>query len=151
MRSGQVACIVAVVAAAEVLSAQWLTYQTPGIPRSADGKPNLTAPAPKTSDGKPDLSGLWAPPCLNCSTSERHFFNLAKDLNAADVQMTPWAAAIAKQRQSRDHVDDPFGYCPPPGVPRIYFVIGAFRILQAANVTALFLGSSFGRSSACVR
>ena len=35
------------------LAAQWLTYPTPGIPRTADGKPNLTAPAPRTADGKP--------------------------------------------------------------------------------------------------
>ena len=41
------------------VSAQWLSLQTPGIPRTADGKPNLTAPAPKTADGKPDLTGLW--------------------------------------------------------------------------------------------
>jgi hypothetical protein len=43
------------------LGAQWLDFRTPGIPRTADGKPNLTAPAPKTPDGKPDLSGLWQP------------------------------------------------------------------------------------------
>src|SRR6202167_5932651 len=42
-------------------AAQWLHYPTAGIPRSADGKPNLTAPAPKAPDGKPDLSGLWMP------------------------------------------------------------------------------------------
>src|SRR5262245_2289998 len=41
------------------LSAQWLTEPTPGIPRTADGKPNRAAPAPRTADGKPDLSGLW--------------------------------------------------------------------------------------------
>jgi hypothetical protein len=39
--------------------AQWLNYPTPGIPRTPDGKPNLSAPAPRTADGKPDLSGLW--------------------------------------------------------------------------------------------
>jgi hypothetical protein len=38
---------------------QWLNYKTPGVPRAADGKPNLTAPAPKALDGKPDLSGVW--------------------------------------------------------------------------------------------
>jgi hypothetical protein len=42
------------------LSAQWLGYPTPGIPRTADGKPSLSAPAPRTPDGKPDLSGIWA-------------------------------------------------------------------------------------------
>src|SRR5262249_28301605 len=30
-----------------------------GIPRAADGKPDLSAPAPKTADGKADLSGIW--------------------------------------------------------------------------------------------
>jgi hypothetical protein len=41
------------------LCAQWLHFNTPGIPRTADGKPDLTAPAPRTPDGKADLSGLW--------------------------------------------------------------------------------------------
>ena len=39
--------------------AQWLHYPTPGIPRTRDGKPNLSAPSPRASNGKPDLSGLW--------------------------------------------------------------------------------------------
>ena len=43
------------------LCAQWLALPTPGIPRTADGKPNLTAPAPRMPDGKPDLSGTWQP------------------------------------------------------------------------------------------
>ena len=29
------------------MTGQWLNYPTPGIPRTADGKPNLSAPAPK--------------------------------------------------------------------------------------------------------
>jgi hypothetical protein len=41
------------------LAAQWLNYPTPGIPRTPDGKPNLTPPAPRKPDGKPDLSGIW--------------------------------------------------------------------------------------------
>src|SRR5258708_40259617 len=45
------------------LSAQWLNYPTPGIPRLKDGKPNLTAPVPRTADGKPDLSGIWGLAC----------------------------------------------------------------------------------------
>jgi hypothetical protein len=46
-------------AASASLSAQWPSYPTPDVPRLADGKPNLTAPAPRTPDGKPDLSGIW--------------------------------------------------------------------------------------------
>ena len=30
-----------------------------GVPKTADGKPDLTAPAPRTADGKPDFSGNW--------------------------------------------------------------------------------------------
>jgi hypothetical protein len=40
-------------------AAQWIDHPTPGIPRLANGKPNLSAPVPKTAGGKPDLSGLW--------------------------------------------------------------------------------------------
>jgi hypothetical protein len=41
------------------VAAQWLDHPTRGIPRTASGEPNLTAPAPRTADGKPDFSGLW--------------------------------------------------------------------------------------------
>src|SRR4026207_220786 len=40
-------------------SDQWINHPRPGIPRTADGQPDLTAPAPKTPDGKPDFSGVW--------------------------------------------------------------------------------------------
>ena len=44
------------------LSAQWPAFPTPNVPKTADGKPNLLAPAPRTRDGKPDLSGIWENP-----------------------------------------------------------------------------------------
>lgn len=129
-------------------SAQWLDYKTPGIPRMADGKPDLAAPVPRAADGKPDLSGVWAAECTiygrdSCFTQSL-FFDLAKDLKADDVQMTPWAAAIQAQRESRDHVDDPYGYCLPPGVPRINFGGGVFKILQTPRTTAFLYESLMG-------
>jgi hypothetical protein len=39
--------------------AQWLDRKTPGIPRTADGKPDPSAPAPRGPDGKPDFNGVW--------------------------------------------------------------------------------------------
>jgi hypothetical protein len=120
--------------------AQWVNYPTPGIPRLPDGKPDLSAPAPRTADGKPDLSGIWAVECGiygrdGCFTRSL-FFDLARDLKPADVEMTPWASAIQMQRENRDHVDDPYGYCLPPGVPRIDFSGGPFKILHSSGVTA---------------
>src|SRR5580693_9227232 len=53
------------------LSAQWLNYPTAGIPRTKDGKPNLSAPAPRAADGKPDLSGVWM------ADGQTYFFDLA--------------------------------------------------------------------------
>ena len=79
--------------------AQWLNYPTPGIPRTADGKPKLTAPTPRTADGKPDLTGLWN------RVSPKYGNNIAADLKPGDVQ--PWAQALVDKRKEdlgRDHM-----------------------------------------------
>lgn len=55
-----ISVLLVVLWASASLSAQWLDYPSQGIPRTPDGKPNLSAPTPKTPDGKPDLSGVWA-------------------------------------------------------------------------------------------
>jgi hypothetical protein len=130
------------------LHAQWLNYPTPGTPRLPDGTPNLAAPAPHAADGRPDLSGIWAAECAiygrdSCFTRSL-FFNLAKDLKPDDVQMTPWAAQIQAQRESRNHVDDPYGYCLPPGTPRINFGGGPFKILHTPQITALLYETLVG-------
>jgi len=55
-------CAVTTVALAGMFAApavaQWPARPTPGVPKTAEGAPNLAAPAPRTADGKPDLSGL---------------------------------------------------------------------------------------------
>src|SRR5690554_2784881 len=40
-------------------SAQWPNYPTPDVPRLANGSPNLEGPMPRTEDGKPNLTRLW--------------------------------------------------------------------------------------------
>jgi hypothetical protein len=138
------ATLIALLALTSSGRAQWIGYPTPGIPRLADGRPDLSAPAPRTHDGRPDLSGMWASPCLDCGAGQRRYFDLALGLKPGEVVMTPWAAAIQKQRASRELVDDPFGYCLPPGVPRTHFVIGSFRIISNPSVTALLHETAAG-------
>jgi hypothetical protein len=73
------------------LEAQWLHYPTPGIPRTAEGKPNLSAPAPRAPDGKPDLSGVWN------RISPKYSRNIAADLRPEDI--APWAEKLVQQRR----------------------------------------------------
>lgn len=142
------AALAASVTIAWPAGAQWLHYPTPGTPRLASGKPDLAAPAPRTADGKPDLSGIWAAECAlygsDACFTQSLFFDLAKDLKPGTVQMTPWAAEVSAQRERRNHVDDPYGYCLPPGVPRIDFGGGPFKILQTPGDTALLYESLAG-------
>src|SRR6202049_5252438 len=89
------------------LAAQWLNHPTLGIPRTADGKPNLTAPAPRTPDGKPDLSGLWT------KLSPKYGRNIAADLKPGEIQ--PWAEALVQQRQENLGKDYMGALCLPLG------------------------------------
>jgi hypothetical protein len=109
-----------------VLVAQWFDYPTPSVPRTAEGKPNLTAPAPRTDDGKPDLSGMWGwvtigPACgARCTDTQisREFINIAATLKDK-LPYQPWAAELVKKRTA-DQVLDPNVHCMPRGAPRIW-------------------------------
>ena len=113
------------------LSAQWLNYPTPGIPRLPDGKANLSAPVPKTADGKPDLSGIWQlrEPMDFFGPFTSHFMNLALDLKPQEAPLQPWAKALSEQRKDNNHKDDPLASCLPAGTPRIE-TISPFKIIQ---------------------
>src|SRR5262249_19978885 len=73
------------------LSAQWLNQPTVGIPRTTDGKANLSPPAPRPPEGKPDLSGLWS------RISPKYSRNIAAELKPGEVQ--PWADVLVEQRK----------------------------------------------------
>ena len=111
-------------------SAQWLKQPTPGIPRMADGKPNLSAPAPRTADGTPDLSGLWRPAAILIG-------DIAANLPPNSVPYQPWAEKLYKERRANDGRDDPTANCIVGGVPRSDLVPYPFKILQVPGMVVI--------------
>ena len=120
------------------VSAQWLKLTDPTIPRTRDGKANLSARAPKSRDGKPELSGIWLPSPdptgiplgVENEIRPRYFVNIAEDMKPEDVPFQPWAAALFKQRLQSEGRDDPIAHCQPTGVPGIGLIPVPFKIVQ---------------------
>jgi hypothetical protein len=107
--------------------AQWLKTKTAGIPRTKDGKPNLTAPAPKGANGKPDLSGIWR------AESGGYFLDVTSDLRPDEI--LPWAAALSKERAARFSTDHPAYRCMPEIGAAYNFV--PFKFLHTASTLAM--------------
>ena len=135
----RVAAIV-ILSTATALSAhaQWVNHPAAGIPRTKDGKPDLSAPAPRTADGKPDLSGVWttdptpgeemdrlfpgagayAVPGDNPRAFTKFFLNVFADVRPEDVPFRPEAAQLFKQRLAAGvGRANPTLKCLPAGLP----------------------------------
>ncbi len=110
-------------------SAQWLHYPTPGVPRTADGKPNLSAPAPRTADGHPDLSGIWdiehnrlCPPegCIgNDMPVGQDFIDIGWSLKGG-LPYQPWAERLVREQIAANGAGDPSSHCVPVGLVKLH-------------------------------
>jgi hypothetical protein len=138
--------------------AQWLTYPTPGTPRGADGKPNLSARAPRAANGKPDLSGVWrtaydAPdanerlfgpgvkafvePGDDPSSFSKYFLDILVDFPQGASPMRPATAALFRQNSVKK-ADSSSARCLPQGLPRTDINSYApFKIIQTPGVIAV--------------
>jgi len=136
--------------------AQWLNYRDPRIPRAADGRPNLSAPARRTN-GKPDLSGLWQAertplselvrvlgpglpqiqPDFNDIT--KHVMNVFWDVRRGEEPLRPEGAAITEQRQKSGR-DFQSAYCLPGSLPAAMFIIN-FKMIQAPGEIVVISGN----------
>ncbi len=134
-----------------VLCAQWLDYPTPGLPRTKDGRPNLSAPAPRTSDKKPDLSGVWTnilPPrrVPVPNPAEPSFLNMENFLApGSSMEMLPPAVALYQEHRRMFGANRPSEKCLPHGIPDAMVIPGApTKFVQMPGLT-LILYEEFAR------
>ena len=126
------------------LAAQWLDHQTPGVPKNADGAPNLNAPAPRAADGKPDLAGVWRPErnqkcppdgCPDNQMSEQ-FLDLGWGVKGG-LPYQPWAAALVSERSVQNGKDDPTSHCFPGGIVRLHTYPTFNKIIQTPGLIVI--------------
>ena len=126
------------------VSAQWLNYPVPGVPRTKAGAVDMTAPAPRLN-GKPNLSGIWeaednrpCPPggCADMKVGQE-FVNIGWSLKGG-LPYQPWAAELTKQRTVENRLHDPMSRCLPPGIVRLHTHALMRKIVQTpALITIL--------------
>jgi len=119
-------------------TAQWRNLPTQGVPRTKDGKVDLSAPAPQRPDRKPDLTGIWQP------SGTKYLNNLAADFKPGELPIQPWAEAITKERSTGAHsAEESDAKCLPPGVPKVSATPNPFKIIQEPNLVVI-LYEAFG-------
>ena len=106
------------------LAAQWLTLATPGIPRTVDGEPDLSAPVPRSADGHPDLAGLWV------------LVGVSGDM-LDPSKAHEWARTLMTERERRFFDDSPEYQCLPHGPAHLTRERQMQRIVQSSTVTAI--------------
>ena len=136
---------------------QWLNPPTPNIPRTRDGKPNLTAPGPRAANGKPNLSGVWqvestprdemerlfganvAPQALgdDPGTFSKYMINILADFKPDEPMLLPDAADLYRRRRASTRIDRPVANCLPAGVPHVELFPRPFRIVQTAELVTM--------------
>jgi hypothetical protein len=127
--------------------AQWLDYPTPGIPRNADGTPDMAAPAPRTPDGKPDFSGMWfanvpakdycrEADCIQEERMAREQINLGINLPGG-LPYTEWSKEQMMKRRANGGREDPHTYCMPPNFPRAWTLPQYIKVVQTPSLMVL--------------
>jgi len=146
------------------LLAQWPDYKLPGVPRTPDGKANLSGPTPRMADGKPDLSGVWeymrppgapppAPPpreqtnavrdIIPLSIRTSQFWNLGASFKDG-LPFTPWAAELHRQRVAENSKDNPDAHCLPLGLMQLHTHGQPRKMIQSPDVIAILYEANSG-------
>ena len=144
-----------VLIAATPAYAQWPTYPTKNVPRTADGKPNLEAPAPRTADGHPDFTGLWdnawfhggkvAPPPVSPpgEPPASTFNNVGANIQGG-LPFRPWAAELKQKRSDDGTRDNPDANCLPMGIMQFHEQPQPRKIIQTPDVIVILYEGNSG-------
>lgn len=111
---------------------QWLQHPTAGLPRTADGKPDLSAPVRRTAEGRPDLAGIWGPEFAQ--GFPKYLLDIAVDLGPEGVPFQDWSRSLYRERREWNSKDDPIARCQPTGVPRLIGFPAPFKIVQLPDL-----------------
>ena len=84
------------------LQAQWTKVPPANIPRTHDGKPDLSAAPPRSPDGQPDLSGIWRPN----NTYDGQPANFAANLKVDNIPYQLWAKVLFEERATGVHASE---------------------------------------------
>jgi hypothetical protein len=97
---------------------------------------------PRTADGKPDLSGIWQ--AVTTANWNLQAHAAEKDVPAGlgvvegdEIPYQPWAAAKKKENFDARATADPESKCYMPGVPRITYMPYPFQIFQTPRHVAI--------------
>jgi hypothetical protein len=142
--------LIALVGMPALVAGQWVRVPTTGVPKRADGSPDLTAPTPRLPDGKPDFSGIWRPfNPARCKPGTGQFVECGLELGGSalgrdlgqdlpgGLPYQPWAAALVKSRTADDSRDDPHVRCLPDNPPRTWTLPHLTKAIHTPTLLAL--------------
>jgi hypothetical protein len=152
-------------------AAQWPKYQSPGVPRDAEGGVRMDASTPMMPDGKPDFSGNWvrvrgegafAAPELRgltrnqaaaaqtpARTSDPNsppigaFWEIGANIPDG-LPLTPWAEDVKKQRMAVSNKENPDANCLPMGLTQFHMHGQPRKVIQNSSVIAIMYEANYG-------
>lgn len=143
-----------------MLQAQWPDFPATGVPRTASGEADLSAPVPRMADGKPDLSGTWrntlgqldanrfpapirTPGTDPIPTGLQQFGDISSGLQDG-LPLQSWAAELKAQRVATLSKDNPDAHCLPMGNMQFHTHPQPRKMIQTADLLLILYEGNAG-------
>jgi hypothetical protein len=112
------------------------------IPAAAQDAVAQRGALPRTADGKPDLSGVWQVLTTAAWDIQDHQAGLGVPagqgvVEGNDIPYQPWALAKKQENFKNRRTADPVTKCFMPGVPRITYTPYPFLIVQTPTLVSI--------------